>query len=322
MRNFWIASAAIVGLFSIACASSQVSPDDVSRASNQAKPEASSEEPSTARFDEVPLIKGPMSAEGYQGIFATPDLGVGKNRVGVVVTSPSGLVTSPGATISSLFFPVDGSEAIRKETAFAVFREFPLATRGLYSSDLEFDQPGKWGIEVIVLDESGVGRQVDLQFDVNEKPATPGVGDDAIASLNKTLNDVSDISEITTGSLQDENLYQTTIADAILSGLPTVVVMASPAFCTNAVCGPQVDVLSELEDKYAGQAHFIHVDIYDNPKGIQGDLKNGVISPTVLEWNLPSTEWSFVIDSDGKIAARFEAFATFSEIENALKEVL
>ena len=98
--------------------------------------------------------------------------------------------------------------------------------------------------------------------------------------------------------------------------------MASPAFCTNAVCGPQVEVLQELKDRYKGQANFIHVDFYDNPEEIQGDLDRARLSPAVVEWGLPSTEWSFVIDGNGIVSARFEAFATLDELEQALLKVL
>ena len=109
-------------------------------------------------------------------------------------------------------------------------------------------------------------------------------------------------ASFSTGSLQDPELYQMAIAEAVKSGLPTVVVMASPAFCTNAVCGPQVQTLQELKDKYKGQANFIHVDIYDNPEEIQGDLSKARLSPTVVEWGLPSAEWSFVIDRQGIVS--------------------
>ena len=98
--------------------------------------------------------------------------------------------------------------------------------------------------------------------------------------------------------------------------------MASPAFCTNAVCGPQVEVLKELKDKYRAQANFIHVDFYDNPEEIQGDLNRARTSPAVEEWRLPSTEWSFVIDDRGVISSRFESFATLEELERALRDVL
>ena len=105
-------------------------------------------------------------------------------------------------------------------------------------------------------------------------------------------------------------------------GRPLVVVFASPAFCTNAVCGPQIEVLQQLKDKYKGQANFIHVDFYENPHEIQGDLERAVISSVVREWRLPSIEWTFVIDRQGMITARFEAFATLNEVERAFLQDL
>lgn len=276
------------------------------------------------RFDEVPLIKGPVSTEGLQAIFGTPDLGLGTQRVGVVLTSPKGLVRSPLATIST-YFVGDGigeEPAEPHQTSVAFFNPFPLNTRGIYTANMDFDKPGEWRLEISVLDEEARPISAMLRFHVKETTAAPSVGDQAIASKNRTVHDVSDLAELTTGSLQDPDLYQISIADAIASGRPTVIVMASPAFCTNAVCGPQVDVLQQLKDAYKGQANFIHVDIYDNPQEIQGDLSRAVISPTVKEWNLPSTEWSFVIASSGRVHQRFESFAGFEEIEASLKEVL
>ena len=92
-------------------------------------------------------------------------------------------------------------------------------------------------------------------------------------------------------------------------------VFASPAFCTNAVCGPQLDVLQELKNAHADRANFVHVDFYDNPHEIQGDLDRARISPAVRDWKLPSIEWTFVIDSAGIVTARFEGFATYDEVE-------
>jgi hypothetical protein len=42
----------------------------------------------------------------------------------------------------------------------------------------------------------------------------------------------------------------------------------------------------------------------------------------VLEWNLPSTEWSFVVDRYGIVTGRFESFTPLEELRIALKEVL
>ena len=270
---------------------------------------------------EAPLIRSPMSPDGLQAIFGTPDLGVGESRVGFVLTTTDDLVRASSATVSSFFHPRDGSERVPKETTDAVFRPWPYGGRGFYTTRLTFDTPGNWSMEISIRDDEGRDRRTELAFEVKETPLAVAVGSPAVASRNKTLDSVENISQLSTGSLEDPDLYQTTISNAIASGLPTVVVMASPAFCINAVCGPQVEVLQELKDKYKGQANFIHVDFYDNPDEIQGDLTRARVSPTVLEWRLPSAEWTFVIDRQGIVSDRFESFATFDELEQALQEV-
>ena len=283
--------------------------------------QSASETGEGAAFEEVELIKGPVSPDGLQAIFATPDLGTGEQRVAVVLTSKKGLVRSPIATLTSYYYPDGATEGEMRDTAVALFRPFPLGSRGLYAAQMEFDSPGQWGLKMAVLDEDANTLRAELRFEVPEQTAAPANGAPATASNSKTLS-THGIEQLTTGTLQDTDLYQISIADAVQSGMPTVIVMASPAFCTNAVCGPQVDVLSELEDKYKGRAHFIHIDFFDNPDEIQGDLTRARVSPTVLEWNLPSTEWSFVVNADGTIHRRFEGFAPIDELEDALLEVL
>ena len=301
----------------IACSPSEKQLQEPSAIAEETPPSMAQLRPDLAR-----LIEGPVSADGLQAIFATPDLGVGEQRVGFVLTTPNGLVRAPAVTVSSFFIPGDGSEREQKQSTLAVFRPWPLGTRGLYTTRLAFDRPGRWGMDIGVVGTDGTGGRAQLFFEVKTDSSTPAAGLPATRSQSKTVNDVERISQLTTGSLHDPELYQLTIAEALENGLPSVVVMASPAFCTNAVCGPQVEVLQELKNKYKGQANFIHVDFYDNPEEIQGDLDRARLSPTVLEWGLPSIEWTFVIDREGLVSARFEAFATLEELEQALLRVL
>ena len=99
---------------------------------------------------------------------------------------------------------------------------------------------------------------------------------------------------------------------------PPLVVFSTPAYCQTATCGPQLDVIKQVKVEYADTMNFIHVEVYDNPHEIEGDLTNAVISPTVEEWGLPSEPWTFVIDSNGVIRAKFEAFTTREELDEAL----
>ena len=270
-------------------------------------------------------MRGPVSADGLQAIFATPDLGVGRHRVAFALTSRTGLIDAPSAAVQSFYAPPEDAAAALGEpvqTALALFRPFPLVERGLYATSVTFDRPGRWALQSTVLGSDGMPKRARLYFDVPERSVAPAPGSAAPPSDSKTAADVDSLSRLTTGSEPDADLYRVSIADAVESGLPAVIVMASPAFCISAVCGPQVEVLSELKDEFAGQANFIHVDFYDNPDEIQGDLSRAVISPTVREWRLPSPEWTFVIDRRGVITDRFEGFATLEELRQSLMGVL
>jgi hypothetical protein len=46
------------------------------------------------------------------------------------------------------------------------------------------------------------------------------------------------------------------------------------------------------------------------------------VNSTVLEWNLPSEPWVFVLDSSGRVADKFDGITTAEEIAAALERVL
>ena len=103
---------------------------------------------------------------------------------------------------------------------------------------------------------------------------------------------------------------------------PLLVVFASPAFCTNAVCGPQVEIASELREVYGNEVDFMRVDLYSNPQEIQGDLSISKLTPLLREWGLSPQEWTFIVDSDGIVTHRFENFAPKPELIEALDQTI
>ena len=273
-----------------------------------------------SRPDLKPLVESEANSRGVKAILATSDIGIGENRISLLLTSPRGFVNVPVVTVTPVFI----SETLDRQVGrpiIAPFRPWPYGERGLYVTTIHFDKSGTWVLDV-TLTESRETSMVSVPVDVHTPTHAPMNGDMAIESNSRTLADVRDIKELTTGSLRDPELYQISIEDAILSSTPTVVVFASPAFCLNAVCGPQVEVLQKLKDTYEKAASFIHVDFYDNPKEIQGDLTSAVISPIVREWGLPSSEWTFIIDQQGRVFKRFEGFANYGELAEDLTNIL
>lgn len=268
------------------------------------------------------LIKGSVSPNGMQVILATSDLMVGENRVGFLLTSTDGFIRNPFVMASSFYYLKKSDERIIHETVVANFHDWPYGDKGLYTSLFTFDKSGLWEIEVNFLNTDYSKYHAKIKFDVKDWSNVPWVGSVAVKSNNKTVFDVEDIDQLTTGSLHDEDFYQTTVAEATINGLPTVLVIDSPAFCMTMVCGPQLEILQQLKINYQGQANFIHVDLYDNPEEIQGNLNSAIISPTAIEWGILNKQWTFIIDKQSRVMSRFEAFVTFEELEQALLKVL
>lgn len=274
-----------------------------------------------------PTEKAPAQAptEGLDlsVILATTVLEVGEQRVAFLLATPTGLVKGDTSVSVTPVYLADDTEGSSVETRF---HQWPYGVRGAFAAEVDFDRPGPWRLDITAEGADGGTGTVDIE--VTEDSSVPFIGSVGPLSENKTLGSVGAIELITTDYTPDLSLYEITIREAVESPLPAVVVFASPAFCTTATCGPQVDAVSELRESYDGQAHFIHVEIYDNPDEIQGDLDRARIAPTVDEWGLTSIphwfneSWTFVLDSEGRVQDRFEGFATVVELEESLQSAL
>ena len=126
----------------------------------------------------------------------------------------------------------------------------------------------------------------------------------------------------------DPAYYTLSIADAIAASKPFVVVFATPAFCTSGVCGPALDQVRSISDLYAGQVNFIHVEPYFLEL-VNGHAQPRVDAagrpqtvPAVADWGLPTEPYVFVVDGNGKVAAKFEGMAYPDELTAALDALL
>ena len=256
-------------------------------------------------------------------IMATTVLEVGTQRVAFLLTTPTGLVKEDNQVfITPVYLPSNSARA-SIETRF---HQWPYGTRGAFAAQMDFDRPGSWRLDITA--EGPDGGRAAAEIEVLDDSPVPFIGSVGPLSENKTLSSVDDIALLTTDYSPDPALYEVTIREAVESPLPAVVVFASPAFCTTATCGPQVDAVSELREAYGGQAHFIHVEIYDNPSEIQGDLDRARIALTVDQWGISglphwfNESWTFVLNAGGQVHNRFEGFATVTELEESLRSTL
>ena len=256
-------------------------------------------------------------------VVGTSDLAVGSNRVVFGVIDPDdGAIRGERVRVSSFWLPPDGERVGPVESVEAVFREWPVSPRGVYTAELRFDRVGEWGIGVVVVGADGSERRASARVGVKAESGTPAVGERAPASRSKTLADVGDVGELTTDVDPDLGLYEVSVAEALEMGMPLVVAFSTPGYCQTATCGPQLEVVKQLRAEYGGRVNFVHVEVYDNPGEIGGDLSRAVVSPTVGEWGLASEPWTFVVDREGVVRAKYEGFATRGEVEEGLRGVI
>lgn len=306
MRNTLLAVAAALGAMAlVACGGTA--------------PEPPPGEKAPATVIQVPTVNPGDGA--IQSHLATKVLEVGTQRVAFLLNTQKALVKAPQVHISVA--SADGSGPPAEITAD--YNEWPYGVRGSYAAPVEFPAPGDYRLTVMPVGGEVSGEAV-IDVSVMLDTPIPSVGEAAPASITKTLDDTAEISNLTTSYEPDSELYRISVAEAVASGKPSVVVFATPAFCTSPTCGPQVDTVSELRVEHPDAANYIHVELYDNPQEIQGDPSRAELVAAADEWGFTkitgwtNESWVFVLDDEGIVRQRFEGFATLSELEAALAD--
>lgn len=191
---------------------------------------------------------------------------------------------------------------------------------GVYAVYMTFTEPGDYGFEVSGKAGNQTVKPIQVPFKVQPVTSSVPVGQPAPASVQPTFRDVKNLSEIDTSDPPDPDMHRLTVTEALGNGKPTLVVFATPAFCTSRICGPMKQVVDSLFAQYKAQVNFIHIEPYDLEKARNGG--SIVVLPILAEWGLRTEPWVFVIDKQGKVHAKFEAAAAAPEIDLPLREVL
>lgn len=288
------------------------------------------------KFPDVTVI----NPDQIDVVLVNSEIVKGPNRLVFGVIAPDGRLIVD-ARVHLVFFELNGTQALARFEAEAVSRvpardagiEEQVAhvhadgTRhihvsvngqtGFYTAQVAFDKAGDWGVE-LQIDAANPEFKGELRtrFNVIEQGTTPAIGAAAPRSRNLTVNDVTDLSLIDSSANPSPEMHTTTIADAIAAGKPVLVLFAVPGYCTSALCGPELEIMRKLYPQYKGRAEFIHVEFYKDPG------TNKILSDPVVEWQLRSEPYFFVIDAKGNIAAKFEGPASLQELDDALKLVV
>ena len=276
-----------------------------------------------------PELGGPE----YSALMVSSDLARGANRVSFALVDRNNVpVDASEATVTPQYTPPGAVEPEERQAVTATFLSWPPeeSGRGVFVASVDFDvagdateeNPGLWELKISATAAAGSVVEALTAVRVATQPTTPAIGAPAPGSVTPTADQASDLSHITSAFDPDPELYELSVHEALEQGKPLVVLFSTPAFCVSATCGPQLDILGHMKETYRDRANFIHVEVFEDPHLIEGNRFAARQVPAVKEWGLPTEPWTFIVDGDGLVRAKFEQFTPGEVLEAALKEVL
>ncbi|MBK5218896.1 MAG: hypothetical protein JJE35_03795 [Thermoleophilia bacterium] len=189
------------------------------------------------------------------------------------------------------------------------------ATTVYVAPKVNFDRDGPWLAIAMLKGPNGLEASRVPSPVVGQFPRIPEIGEKAPRIHTPTAADVGgDLAKIDT-RIPPDQMHAVDFAD-VVGRKPTVVVFATPALCQSRVCGPVVDVVQQVADKYGDQADFIHMEVYNDNDANKGPR------PQMTAFGLETEPWTFLIDKDGIVRDRIEGAYGVSELEQAMKKIL
>jgi hypothetical protein len=274
---------------------------------------------------------GDTQAPTYSGFLTATQFTPGLNRIPFVLADVNGvLLEDADVTVRIVRLLADGSEEQVAE-ARATWRRAEGGTPHPHpdgSLHTHFEVRGYYTADGVMLPTAGTyqahldavnaqGRAVRVEPPAFRVDATtvPAIGAPAPPTANLTLADAS-FRDLSSRAVETDPLHGHSVAGALALGEPFVVAFASPAFCVSALCGPVVDEVAAAYEALGGRVPMLHIE----PWVLSLAREEGrlVLAPWATEWGLPTEPWTFVVDGDGNVAARFEGLVNRGELLTAL----
>ena len=239
-------------------------------------------------------------------------IGTGEQRILVAVTDlPTGeMIATPDVTPVAVLRDDIGSPLGEYEGEFVW--TIPDVV-GVYAFYVDIPGPATYQLTI---DAGDFGELAPIGFVAAEDPLQVTIGEEAPRSESRTLDDAS-LDDLTSDPTPEEMFYEMTVAEAVESG-PSVLVFATPAWCTSQSCGPMLDQVQEMAPDYP-DLNYVHVEVYENIHVT--NREDLVLVPAVEEWGLPSEPWLYVTDDRGTVTAAFEGAVSDEELRAVLDGV-
>lgn len=193
-----------------------------------------------------------------------------------------------------------------------------LGARGVYEARITFPSDGQWLLFTKLTGPTGAhAGQVALQ--VGKQTAMPAPGDRAVVVPTPTVTDHRGVDPICTRKPAC-SMHAISLDDALANRKPTIVILATPAFCQSQLCGPEVDIVQSMLPSFGAKANFIHIEVYRDDKA--ATIQQQILSPAARSWRLDQEPAIYYIDARGTVAERALGPVDRADVRDALARLL
>ncbi len=228
-------------------------------------------------------------------------------------------------SVPARFVPIPGGQIGAPTDAPSLVED---TGTGVYAATVDLDRPGVWGGRIAGELEDGTPFSGNRTFPVLEEHLVPAPGDEAPRVDNLTLDDVESgavravqldsRAQAANSEVAFPHLHVHTVAGSIEANRPVVVAVATPVYCPTRFCGPLTEVIAELALRYEDRADFIHLEVWEEFDSQTLNESAAAFIQTEIGGNEP---WVFLIDEDGRIAARWDNILDVEALTEALEDL-
>jgi hypothetical protein len=184
----------------------------------------------------------------------------------------------------------------------------PAATYLLAS--VELSPPGTVYAEVIA-----DGKKATASFEIVDRIPGVGAGDPLPSVKTPSGTDLAGM-EVACTRQPACPLHDVSLDAALARKRPLAVLVASPAFCQTAVCGPVLDVLLKAMPAFADRVDFLHLEVYAQKP--HDTIEGTPLAPAVKGFGLESEPTLYLVGADGVVRNRIDGVMGTGEVTQAL----
>ena len=214
--------------------------------------------------------------------------------------------------------------ATREETAegpfeIAFFGEGLPEDRGFFAADVTFPADGQF----LVLAEIDRGQGLEIaagNVQVGRRNGMPIAGEAAPKAQTPTTDAARGVDPICTAQ-PPCGMHARSLKDVLAAGDKAIVMIATPAYCTSRLCGPEIEILDQLRTDEVGEGiEFVHIELLANDEPDTIKLTSP-LSPAAIAFGTSEEPAFYAIGTDGVIIERILGPGDVATFRDALERL-